>query len=138
MRSDISTKNRTLYNFTGQQKGHKNPANHPSRNYGDWQPSINFPWMLYTNDSNWFHCVNFEWMKRKIKVQVVFGDIMMIHSDNLNLYISRLQKINNLIDNTLNEMVMDEWHINAKLANNYWPKHPWQRSTTNTFCNYFP
>ena len=49
--------------------------------------------------------------KRKSKV----GDLMVIHSDNINLFIKRLQKIrDNLNDNTLDGIVVDEWHINSE------------------------
>ena len=46
--------------------------------------------------------------KKKSKV----GDLMVIHSDNLNLFIKRLQEIkDNLSDNMLNGIIVDEWHI---------------------------
>ena len=46
--------------------------------------------------------------------KAAFGD-MIIHSDNLNLFINRLQTIrDNLIDNTIDEIVIDEWHINTE------------------------
>ena len=39
--------------------------------------------------------------------KAAFGD-MIIHSDNLNLFINRLQTIrDNLIDNTIDEIVID-------------------------------
>ena len=42
--------------------------------------------------------------KKKNSSKAVFGDVMVIHSDNLNSFIKRLQEIrDNLIDNTLNE-----------------------------------
>ena len=49
--------------------------------------------------------------KKKSKV----GDLMVIHSDNLNLFIKRLQEIkDNLSDNMLNGIIVDEWHINSE------------------------
>ena len=60
--------------------------------------------------------------KRKSKV----GDLMVVHSDNLNLFIKQLQKIrDNLSDNMLNGIIVDEWNINSeqsklrKLDQNY-------------------
>ena len=48
--------------------------------------------------------------------KAAFGDMMIIHSDNLNLFINRLQTIrDNLIDKTfVDEIVIDEWHINTE------------------------
>ena len=49
--------------------------------------------------------------KRKSKV----GDLMLIHSANLNLFIKRLQKIrDNLNDNTLDGIIVDKWDINSE------------------------
>ena len=60
-------------------------------------------------------------MNEETKKKAVLGDLMVIHSDNLNSFnsfIKRLQKIrDNLIDNTLDEIVIDEWHINAEQSN---------------------
>ena len=47
--------------------------------------------------------------------KAAFVDMMIIHSDNLNLFINRLQTIrDNLIDNTFDEIVIDEWHMNTE------------------------
>ena len=51
----------------------------------------------------------------KKKSKTVFGDLMVIHSDNLDSYIKRLQKIQDkLTDNNTNEIVIDEWDIKAE------------------------
>ena len=51
----------------------------------------------------------------KKKSKTVFGDLMVIHSDNLDSYIKRLQKIKDkLTDNNTNEIVIDEWDIKAE------------------------
>lgn len=47
--------------------------------------------------------------------KAVFGDLMVIHSDKLDSCIKRLQKIrDNLKNNTINEIVIDEWDLKAE------------------------
>lgn len=53
--------------------------------------------------------------EKKKKSKAAFGELMVIHSDNLNSFIKGLQKIrDNLnVNNTMNEIIIDEWHINS-------------------------
>jgi len=57
-------------------------------------------------------------MNEETKRKSKFGDLMVVHSDNLDLFIKQLQKIrDNLSDNILDGIIVDEWHINSEQSN---------------------